>query len=279
MSSQIFDCKRFYSYLRYYVGANSQTLLLNMAIIFGAFLCCTCLPPLFSGFSIYPQLAINPVEDKMWRFELYMLIPLAFLFCAYSGSKFYKSMHGKQQRVNTLTIPVSSFEKWAVWFAIYVVSFTIFIFVSMWCADVIRVIICKLIGGVGPQASIIPFATLLKFGVHMMDNPSGDIAALVFVWASYLGTIATYSLGSIVFTKHSFLRTTCCIIALWIVWICAVIMGVSSFIDFGHYSNINYSNDEAHLVFKIVTLSAAVIAFIFWLGYFRFKQSESVNKW
>ena len=140
MKSPTFDTTRFSKYFTCYTATNSRRLWLYAAIILITWLLVCILPPVMTLFSSY---SYDLPADPAWETEGTWAFLLLMLFTGLSGAMFYSSFNPRGARVQVLTAPASSFEKFLTWFIIYFFGMIAVFYASAFIADLIRVGVVK----------------------------------------------------------------------------------------------------------------------------------------
>lgn len=214
MKSPTFDTTRFSKYFTCYTATNSRRLWLYAAIILITWLLVCILPPVMTLFSSY---SYDLPADPAWETEGTWAFLLLMLFTGLSGAMFYSSFNPRGARVQVLTAPASSFEKFLTWFIIYFFGMIAVFYASAFIADLIRVGVVKAFAACPSTAR--PISALEIFGLAI-DKPFDQINAPdVLQWIGFYGlalsNFAIFALGSIVFyAKNAFIKTIGCLVAL-----------------------------------------------------------------
>lgn len=108
------------------------------------------------------------------------------------------------------------------------------------------------------------------------------------IYCGILFNIGAFALGSILWQKHCFLKTFCSICAINIV--CSLLItksfdwlvlrsgsGMSIFRVRPRFDEAFIQTPWFHAV--VIAFAVAVVAFVFWLAYKRFTETELVDKW
>ena len=198
MKSPTFDTTRFSKYFTCYTATNSRRLWLYAAIILITWLLVCILPPVMTLFSSY---SYDLPADPAWETEGTWAFLLLMLFTGLSGAMFYSSFNPRGARVQVLTAPASSFEKFLTWFIIYFFGMIAVFYASAFIADLIRVGVVKAFAACPSTAR--PISALEIFGLAI-DKPFDQINAPdVLQWIGFYGlalsNFAIFALGSIVF--------------------------------------------------------------------------------
>ncbi len=279
MKSPTFDTTRFSKYFTCYTATNSRRLWLYAAIILITWLLVCILPPVMTLFSSY---SYDLPADPAWETEGTWAFLLLMLFTGLSGAMFYSSFNPRGARVQVLTAPASSFEKFLTWFIIYFFGMIAVFYASAFIADLIRVGVVKAFAACPSTAR--PISALEIFGLAI-DKPFDQINAPdVLQWIGFYGlalsNFAIFALGSIVFyAKNAFIKTIGCLVALNAAL--SYIAFASFKVFFGNSSFEPRFDPEVTITSNctLAAISIIVFAFLLWLGYRRFKEADIVNRW
>ncbi len=166
-----------------------------------------------------------------------------------AASLTFTSMKTKQTRLDTLMLPSSALEKFFVRITIYTLIFHVVLIVGIIIGDFFRNLF------IAPHNSVLLIANLDWF----FDTPNYTGSLLSF----YIFTLATYTFGSSISPRYSFLKTT---IAVFIINIVALIF-ISSF----NIYKISWIDETTITIFFLIS---AVILYV--ASYFRFAKSQLV---
>lgn len=284
--SACFSPARFAAYFRLYVLANKRKLLLAVAqmiiITFIFYLFCFYM----GGESSYAQVVAGNMKnyDPMWSVGHEIRITLAFVFAALSGSWMYSAVVSKRTRLMTFEIPASQLEKFLTWWLIYVPIFLVMMLVCFYLADVLRVVWIKIGSDYGSYAHILPLKNLITFTYAMPYGQSPDklevAQSLCSAFTLIIGINSLFSLGSIFFSRLNFLKTMGSLFVLLIVFSLLSNFGFNLFYGSDTYNvTSRFSNGGMTAIVQFSCGVAAICAYIYWLGYARFKDTEIVNRW
>lgn len=219
--------------------------------------------------------------DPMWEGNIMNFMLILYPLSTLAASMFFTAFNGKSRRLTTLTLPVSAFEKFLVWFLIYFVGFFVFMFVQEMVADAIRVGFVRAYYDVGDKASILPLGQLLTFRpFDLSEEMNSEAAYLVMtVYGTLLGLYTVFMLGSIFAPKRSWLKTA---VFLWLYsmvigW--AFFGGLMLFVGSGSFDIPIESELTSDKVLIYLALEIAGTAAMFWLAYARMRETDSVIRW
>lgn len=290
--NQTFSVKRLLNYSRIFLAENGRSLLLQLGVMFIVILLLFLFDLYISGISNYNYLihsttpAPIPPErlDLMWNEECDMIRFLIGVFATLSGAAMFSSMSSKSGRQSTILIPASQFEKFFAWFAVYLPCFIIATWGCFYVADILRMAWTKCFTDYGDFAHIIPFADIFKLTPDLLITPDGiNVDTLFSVSLAYSVFIilnASYALGSILFHRLAFVKTSVSLFILMQVCGLMAYLGTRSFFTDGHYTYKEYlghTEVATSVTCWIITILSAAI--IYGLSYRRFKESEIIARW
>lgn len=185
------------------------------------------------------------------------------VFCALGASMLMENMTTNGQRLNSLMSPISDLEKYLSRFLVCIVGVTLAFLVCFAIADAIRVLYIR-----ANYGELTGLSYLGPFGVQAFAESE------FYLWGFLLAAQATFALGSTIWPKNAFLKTFGTIIVLLIVfWI------LSNFVYTAFHKpglNTPTAPDWIENAAKIVPGVWAVFCYI--TAYFRFKESEIINR-
>lgn len=217
--------------------------------------------------------------DPAWSFLLIAFIWSLWIFGCLSASFTMEKMKTKTSRTSTLMTPVTPFERFfSRWFVFTVVFLVVFLFTYK-LADYTRVMVYSL---AYPKKYFIAPVDLSHLVGRGKDYYTVCRTGLQFgaVIAGYFFVQSLFVLGSTIWPKNSFLKTFASGTIIWIVYfLVGVFMSKMLLQSNKHYSfpdNIIMS-DEA-MWGLLIAVSIFFTLFNWILAYFRFKESEIINR-
>lgn len=276
ISPQRFDMKRFGAYFRLYVFTYRRKLLLFTSAMLIISLVLMMLTYYMGGSEYYDMMAKMRMPkgyDPMWPTNMQFFIILAVFFSATAGSYMYKLPSSKNTRLGTLTLPASQFEKFLTWWLIYLPLALAAMFVSFYLADVIRVVWLKLFTANGNYAVIISPGAMLTFTVE--EGAKGNGSSVPTAYGILVALNAFFAIGSIFFTRQSFLKTMGVGFLLLIFFGIIFSLGVKTFYTPGtRFNGPLFSSTALYWV-----ITGLICIYLYWLSYARYKELEIVDRW
>ncbi len=293
VSGQSFDLSRFKTYFRAYSTANSRKLMLAAAscLIIWVFVCVVV--QFLSDFEMYEDLvelkergyAVELFDDPYWEVEYVAGGIMMAVLATLSGSIMFSAMHGKGNRQTLLTTPASILEKYLTYFLIYVVGFFAVFYVSYFIADVLRVMTVGMFSPYGEYARLVPTHHIFDFNLETSidDKPMYTTIFLSMYYSVVLCLISTFSLGSILWQKASYLKTLCALSLIQVVLSLIAVFSFRLFLGSGDFHTISldlmYPTGSALQNTGYILAGLVFPVFLFWLGYRRFKDTDLIERW
>lgn len=223
MENQIFQWNRFVSALRKEVVENWRTLL-------------------FSVIGIYGVLAIFMILGNIIHgdddFTGVIMLRYVFVYMVFSfggiivASLAFRGLKTKTGRIELLTSPSSTFEKFLVNTVIYVLGFIVAFPICAQLADLTRILILLPWGEFDVPGPLNFLNTIHQFA---FQQEFWDFSAKAWLEVGlYIGVLAApglYLLGSILWPRLSFLKTFAALYAVEFVVFILVMLGISMFTD------------------------------------------------
>ncbi len=287
--SQIFSPARFCAFMVKFVTENRNRLLMLAAITILIPLVVSLGVPWFSDY--YDSPTDSPI-DPAWSAEMRSFTFLFVFMTAYYASLFYFPLGNKTSRGQLLLTPASSLEKFSVFFVLYIVAGSLLYIGATFFADWVRVLAFSSDAAAsGVPCQTISIDYILTFGFV----PDGSFSSLMpeemrmflrlvlsVVILNVLVGQAVNALGSAVWPKNAFLKTICCYIVFWIVYVILFHWGTHLFFSDGHYMERSWFSREVLSMTRLVWLDIIgliVVIGVWALAYFRFKEWEIIKRW
>lgn len=286
MTQQIFSPSRFADYFRKYVFENRSRLgVIVLTLILVPILFCMALPVLSPCYDSSPDI-YNKIADPMWHRESTFFAFFFVVMAAVCGASFYDVLSRKTSRINLFSLPVSSFEKFSVYFSVYLILLPLLTLGGAFLADAIRV---WFYSSRATEGILVDYISL-----HMIASSGGSIpspfdmaesADMVFfntsLWLAVILTVpALFTLGSSVWPKNSFMKTAAFIFSFNTVGGFLTFLGFKTFFFNGPMFPRHFFDAEMNAVcWWIIGISIAMTIFFYVVSYFRFKEWEVINRW
>ncbi|MCI5707598.1 MAG: hypothetical protein MR298_09825 [Odoribacter sp.] len=268
----IFNLSRFKNLLLKELKENKKSLLLRWLMLYG-FLTITFL---LAALQYYPT---SQNEYNVWALEMAAFIGILFVTGCASASLMMEHINTKTKRISTLILPASSFEKFIVRWLIFVVFFLMFYWIAFYLADWTRMAIYS---AAYPENTLISPLPLSDF----LWNPGSEYCYFkarkltLLAFSGYLAIQSFFVLGSCIWPKNSFIKTFAALFLLFGVYFYFAFLSAEQYLSNKYISDpfpnlVNEGNQE---LVGICILSGIVL-FNWILAYFRFKESEIIQRW
>ena len=271
-----FSLPRFMNLCRKEMGENWRLNVLRMVLMYGVM----AVVMVWNGYFEYRYWHSGQIEDPAWTFLLVVFIWSLWGFGCLSASFTMEKMKTKTSRTSMLMVPATPFEKFfSRWFVFTVVFLVIFL-ISYKLADYTRFIIYSL---AYPEEKdfIIPVDLSHLVGerktYYTLCRTGLQFGALL---SAYFFVQSLFVLGSSIWPKNSFLKTFASGTVIAIVYFLLAVFMSKMFLENGNY----YSENVFTGMSEDTAMSIMIVVGIFFtlmnctLAYFRFKESEIVNR-
>ena len=270
-----FSLPRFMNLCRKEMVENWRSNVLRMVLMYGVM----AVVMVWNGYFRYRG-TYNYQEDPAWIFLLVTFIWALWGFGCLSASFTMEKMKTKTSRTSMLMVPATPFEKFfSRWFVFTVVFLVIFL-ISYKLADYTRFIIYSL---AYPEEKdfIIPVDLSHLVGerktYYTLCRTGLQFGALL---SAYFFVQSLFVLGSSIWPKNSFLKTFASGTVIAIVYFLLAVFMSKMFLENGNYYSENVftgmSEDTAMSIMIVVGIFFTLMNWT--LAYFRFKESEIVNR-
>ena len=271
-----FSLPRFMNLCRKEMVENWRSNVLRMVLIYGVMV----VVMVWNGYFEYRYWHSGQIEDPAWTFLLVVFIWSLWGFGCLSASFTMEKMKTKTSRTSMLMVPATPFEKFfSRWFVFTVVFLVIFL-ISYKLADYTRFIIYSL---AYPEEKdfIIPVDLSHLVGerktYYTLCRTGLQFGALL---SAYFFVQSLFVLGSSIWPKNSFLKTFASGTVIAIVYFLLAVFMSKMFLENGNYYSENVftgmSEDTAMSIMIVVGIFFTLMNWT--LAYFRFKESEIVNR-
>ncbi|MFS2521905.1 hypothetical protein [Bacteroides xylanisolvens] len=271
-----FSLPRFMNLCRKEMVESWRSNVLRMVLMYGVM----AVVLVWNGYFEYRYWHSGQIEDPAWTFLLVVFIWSLWGFGCLSASFTMEKMKTKTSRTSMLMVPATPFEKFfSRWFVFTVVFLVIFL-ISYKLADYTRFIIYSL---AYPEEKdfIIPVDLSHLVGerktYYTLCRTGLQFGALL---SAYFFVQSLFVLGSSIWPKNSFLKTFASGTVIAIVYFLLAVFMSKMFLENGNYYSENVftgmSEDTAMSIMIVVGIFFTLMNWT--LAYFRFKESEIVNR-
>ena len=264
-----FSQTRFVNLCRKEMVENWKSNLLRVALMYGAM----AVIMLWSGYLSYR--AVGQDTDSTWEFNLVIFMWGLCVFGCLSASFTMERMKSKTGRLSVLMTPATSFEKYFSRWLVFTVVFLIVFLITYKLADYTKVLVYSLVYPENNAIAITPLSHL--FGENTdYYTVFKHTHTFVLMIASYFFCQSCFVLGSSVWPKNSFIKTFSAGMIIFIAYV-LIVVGFAKLI---WPDQISYNPDMSEET-AFACLSAIAVLFTLTnrtLAYFRFKESEIINR-
>lgn len=263
-----FSWSRVWFLIRRYFNENFRQLSMTLGVIFGIML--------FFG------ITINKTVGDFDRFDgagavlwvlLFAIISFSFTIV---GSQTFSSMSTKPKRIVTMMVPASKGEKFVSMLLVYNLIAPIMIVLSALAVDLLTSLMflhepffIKYLGNLGELFRKI---RVEDYGLEIL------MGILTFVGGSMLCSMATYTLGSALWPKKSFIKTFCVLFAVQ-VFMPFFIPGDLPLRFIKWLSEVEWTDMNMHvLIWSGIALVYVFAGLLYWLAWRRYRSTQLIQK-
>lgn len=218
-------------------------------------------------------------NDPIWMFELIVFLWAIIIMGLLSASFIMERMKSKTNRISVLMTPATMFEKFFSRWLVFTFGYLIVFLIAFKLADWTRVAVYLISY---PELKGIIASTPLS---HLVGDIQGSWTAFqscdgfMLAVSVYFFAQSIFVLGSSIWPKNAFVKTFSAIVVVAIIYT-AVGASLTKMLYEGtgrHGINQSISNDA---MMTITTVAFFALALFNWVvAYFRFKESEIINRW
>lgn len=268
-----FSMPRFVSLCRKEMVENWRANVLRMVLMYGI----TAIIFIWNGYLEYTDCNWEGMtEDPAWTFDIVTFIWSIVLMGCLSASFIMERMKTKTGRTATLMTPATMFEKFFSRWLVFTFGFLITFLVSYKLADWTRVLYFT---AKYPEVSQIASVPLSTYLVGPAEHWTAFKDCNLFVWgiSFYFLLQSCFVLGSSIWPKNAFLKTFAAGVVIVIVYLLIGTGLAKAFFPDNYVSDNFLTEDQVSFLGTILCSLAALFNWV--LAYFRFKESEIINRW
>lgn len=270
--SQTFNWNRFVTALKKEVVENSRTLLFSIIAIYGILALIMIIGNITLG-------ANTSRPETMLRYNIvFMVYGFGSIIVA---SLAFRGLKDKKGRIEFLTSPSSTLEKYLVNVLIYVVGFIVVFPICAQLADLTRILVLWPWSD-GDVPGPINFLNTFHNVAHQQEWWKYDSKVIleITLWLGVLASPALYLLGSVLWPKLSFLKTFAAVYVIEIVIFILAMIGISIFSDMPTAAKWLKGLGQ-NTVMLWYTAFLAIQLIVYWpLSWYLFKRKDIVSlKW
>ena len=270
--NNFFDLHRFINLCRKEMVEGWKVNLLRMLLMYGALTVFF----IFMGFNDYER-ATTLMKDPVVEGSLRVFLVAGCIYGCISASLIMERMKTKAGRFSFLMLPATSFEKYVARWLVFTVVFVVAYLVAFELADYTRVVVCSLsfpdVKGITPTSLRLLF--LWNDGNEIVYQSASDVLISV---CSYLFLQSFFVLGSTVWPKNAFLKTFATGLGLFFTFLFISTLLVKALVQGSTNVNWNFNLLDAENVYVASCIFFLLALFNWVLAYFRFKESEIINR-
>lgn len=272
MKDTFFSLPRFMNLCRKEMVESWKQNVLRMVLMYGVM----AIVMVWNGYFQY-NYVYDHTEDPAWIFLLVVFACALYVFGCLSASFTMEKMKTKTSRIAVLMTPATPFEKFFSRWLIFTFVFLVVFLLTYKLADYTRVLIYSL---AYPEKDYITPVDL----VHLVGNADYNTLCRTNLefgvcTAIYFFIQSLFVLGSSIWPKNSFLKTFTAVIITGIVYVLTIVFLKQMLLrnDRSYPSLSGIMSDE--LFFSLQIGVFAFFTLLNWtLAYFRFKESEIINR-
>lgn len=273
-----FSAPRFVSLCRKEMVESWKANLLRFVMMYGIM----AIAFIWNGYFQYnhPEGLINRgiTQDPIWTFELGAFIWALVIMGLLSASFIMERMKSKTNRIAMLMTPATMFEKFFSRWLVFTFGFLIVFLIAFKLADWTRVAVYMVSY---PELKDIIASTPLSHlvGKGQFWTVFADCNYFMLGVSAYFFAQSLFVLGSSIWPKNSFVKTFSAIVVVAIIYIAiGSVLGKILFEARGVRGvNQDISDEAMTLWTTIIFFGMAIFNWI--VAYFRFKESEIINRW
>lgn len=220
------------------------------------------------------------MEDFLRRVDKQLIINGIIIFIIgllISASMMMDPISSKRKRTDYLTFPSSSLEKYLSRFLIRIVGFVLVFFVSFWLADLVRVGVYSVI--------------YRQFDIEFLDlgwlvgtggdrGVFGNTRDFIAMLSVYTSVVAFFALGSTFWQKNVLVKNIVALVAVIFLYCGFVYVVANAGVTDNYYWYDHMSINRDIDPYVLIILIFGTLSLFFWvLSYFRFKETEIINRW
>lgn len=267
MKDTFFSLPRFMNLCRKEMVENWRSNALRTVLLYGVMT----VAMVWNGYFEY-QSYFNNSQDPVWSFSLVLFIWSLWGFGCLSASFTMEKMKTKTSRIAILMLPATPFEKFFSRWMVSTVAFLLVFLISYKLADYTRVLIYTL--AYPEKQMIAPVDLSHLVGDAQYYTLCSTYLQFVAIISGYFFIQSLFVLGSSVWPRNSFLKTfaTGAITAM-------VYISVGAFLTKSllYGKNIVFMSEVE--TFTTLIIGCVLFTCVNWvLAYFRFKESEIINR-
>ncbi|MEY8721833.1 hypothetical protein AALN73_11785 [Bacteroides stercorirosoris] len=273
-----FSAPRFVSLCRKEMVESWKANLLRFVMMYGIM----AIAFVWNGYFQYnhPEGLINRgiTQDPIWTFELGAFVWALVIMGLLSASFIMERMKSKTNRIAMLMTPATMFEKFFSRWLVFTFGFLIVFLIAFKLADWTRVAVYMVSY---PELKDIIASTPLSHlvGKGQFWTVFDDCNYFMLGVSAYFFAQSLFVLGSSIWPKNSFVKTFSAIVVVAIIYIAIGSVLAKILFEARGVRGVNQDiSDEAMTLWTTIIFFGMAI-FNWVVAYFRFKESEIINRW
>ena len=272
--NQIFDWSRFTATLRKEVVENWRPIVFTLLGVYGLL---TMVMLLGNAISFDDSVSDAMSETMVPQKVVYGILGFSVMIVA---SMAFKKLTTKAGRIDMMTSPSSTLEKFLVNGVVYVLGFVVAFLILAQLADLTRIAVMHIFGFQGFIPGVINFTNL---GADFIYGLASDLfkgpLAVAYVWCSLLATSGIYLLGSVMWPRLSLLKTFAAIYAVEFVLGVLAVIFIFVFSDMESFGMWVLEHADGIMPFMMAVMVIQII--VGWgLAWYLFKHKDVISlKW
>ena len=272
--NQIFDWSRFTATLRKEVVENWRPIVFTLLGVYGLL---TMIMILGNAISFDDAVSDAMSETMVPQKVVYGILGFSVMIVA---SMAFRKLTSKTGRIDMMTSPSSTLEKFLANGVVYVLGFFVSFFILAQLADLTRIAVMHIFGFQGFIPGVINFTNL---GADFIYGLASDLfkgpLAVTYVWCSLLATSGIYLLGSVMWPRLSLLKTFAAIYAVEFVLGVLAVIFIFVFSDMESFGYWVFMHVDGIMPFLMTVMVIQII--VGWgLAWYLFKHKDVISlKW
>lgn len=216
------------------------------------------------------------VNDPIWVFELAVSLWAIVIMGMLSASFTMERMKSKTNRIATLMTPATMFEKFFSRWLVFTFGFLVVFLIAFKLADWTRLLVYTVSF---PELGNIIAATPLSHlvGDEQYWTAFSDCSSFMLGVSAYFLAQSVFVLGSTVWPKNAFVKTFSAVVVIGILFVSIGATLSNILINGPVYGPVVMTDADMTFLTTIIFFVVAVFNTV--LAYFRFKESEIINRW
>lgn len=272
--NQIFDWSRFTATLRKEVVENWRPIVFTLLGVYGLL---TMIMILGNAISFDDAVSDAMSETMLPQKVVYGILGFSVMIVA---SMAFRKLTSKTGRIDMMTSPSSTLEKFLANGVVYVLGFFVSFFILAQLADLTRIAVMHIFGFQGFIPGVINFTNLgADFTYGLGSELFKDSLAVTYAWCSLLATSGIYLLGSVMWPRLSLLKTFAAIYAVEFVLGVLAVIFIFVFSDMESFGYWVFMHVDGIMPF-LMTLMAIQAVLGWGLAWYLFKHKDVISlKW